>query len=33
MRSIIKERNIYRWAANIITDLSRLRTSISDGEN
>lgn len=33
MRTIIKERNIYRWAANIITALSRLRTSISYGEN
>ncbi len=33
MRAIIRDRNVYRWAANIITTLSRLRTSISIGEN
>ncbi len=27
MRTVLKERNVYRWAANIITNLSRLRIS------
>jgi trehalose 6-phosphate synthase len=25
MRTVVKERNVYRWAANIITTLSHLR--------
>lgn len=29
MRTILKERNVYRWAANIITTLSRLRVTIN----
>jgi len=32
MRSILKERNVYRWAANIITTLSRLRITINVDE-
>jgi trehalose-6-phosphate synthase len=29
MRAVLKERNVYRWAANIITALSRVRISIN----
>ncbi len=29
MQNILKERNVYRWAANIITTLSRLRVTIN----
>ena len=32
MRNVIKERNVYRWAANIITTLSRLRIIINNEE-
>ncbi|MFA5805856.1 MAG: trehalose-6-phosphate synthase, partial [Melioribacteraceae bacterium] len=32
MRTILKERNVYRWAANIITTLSRLRVTINAEE-
>lgn len=33
MRTVIKERNVYRWAANIVTTLSRLRIPQHADEN
>ena len=26
MRKMVKEHNVYRWAANLITELSEIRT-------
>jgi trehalose 6-phosphate synthase len=31
MRTVLKERNVYRWAARIITELSRLRIALNTG--